>query len=310
MSTVVNFPLFRFSRLEYRVHEWTVSILFIFRRLVFFRHIRSRERILFGRLSERGCLPRALESTGNDFLANFQRVRRLIFSLRAIRLQRIISVDTPFSPPFSFHLFLFSFLFFSAQRFYRKTFSPFQSTARDHPLSRSKIFSYSATKLFSHMAQYQYALRYLLQFSFKQCFRVLWIKIYRIKHSIRQIVDSAARSWRSREGEKGRENLLPPMTKPIVPANHGFLNGSRRNKYPRPSLNQVSLKVIAPRIAVTSPTREKTYILYYRAAKSHRVFRSKIRENQKLRARFLFQFGLRVKLYALQRNIRVTWIGY
>lgn len=127
----------------------------------------------FGRLSERGCLPRALESTGNDFLANFQRVRRLIFSLRAIRLQRIISVDTPFSPPFSFHLFLFSFLFFSAQRFYRKTFSPFQSTARDHPLSRSKIFSYSATKLFSHMAQYQYALRYLLQFSFKQCFRVL-----------------------------------------------------------------------------------------------------------------------------------------
>lgn len=54
--------------------------------------------------------------------------------------------------------FLFSF-FFSAQRFYRKTFSPFQSTGRDHPLSRSKIFSHSATKLFSHMAQYQYAVR-------------------------------------------------------------------------------------------------------------------------------------------------------
>lgn len=89
-----------------------MSILFIFRRLVFFRHIRSRERILFGRLSERGCLPRALESTGNDFLANFQRVRRLIFSLRAIRLQRIISVDTPFSPFFLPSLpFLFSLFF-------------------------------------------------------------------------------------------------------------------------------------------------------------------------------------------------------
>lgn len=30
-----------------------------------------------------------------------------------------------------------------------------------------------------------------------------------------------------RERKRG-ENLLPPMTKPIVPANHGFLNGSRR----------------------------------------------------------------------------------
>lgn len=127
-------------------------------------HIRSRERILFGRLSERGCFPRALKSTVvMIFPANFQRVCcGLIFSLRAIRLQRIISVDTP-PPLFSLFpcissTFLFSF-FFSAQRFYRKTFSPFQSTGRDHPLSRSKIFSHSATKLFSHMAQYQYAVR-------------------------------------------------------------------------------------------------------------------------------------------------------
>lgn len=50
-----------------------------------------------------------------------------------------------------------------------------------------------------------------------------------------------------------------------------------RNKYSHPSLNQVSLKVIA----VTSLHPAKKLILYYRSAKSQRVFRSKIRENQK-----------------------------
>lgn len=126
-------------------------------------HIRSRERILFGRISERGCFPRALKSTGNDFPREFP-TRLLwinLFSPRdTIATNNIRRHPSPLFSlfPCISSTFLFSF-FFSAQRFYRKTFSPFQSTGRDHPLSRSKIFSHSATKLFSHMAQYQYAVR-------------------------------------------------------------------------------------------------------------------------------------------------------
>ena len=84
--------------------------------------------------------------------------------------------------------------------------------------------------------------------------------------------------WRSRrrekERERERENLLPPMTNPI--------DLSKKNLY---------------RVIVQ--------------LKAQRVFRSEDPRKAKVtRARFLFQFGLRVKLYALQRNIRVTWIGY
>lgn len=101
-----------------------IGYFFLPRRIHLDTYARSNEFYLDG--SRKGeSLPRTLKSTGNDFPANFQRVCRLIFSHRAIR---IISVDTPFFPFFLPSLPFFSLLFFPAQRFYRKTFSPFQST--------------------------------------------------------------------------------------------------------------------------------------------------------------------------------------
>lgn len=93
----------------------TLDIIYFSKKIGYFflprldTYARSNEFYLDG--SRKGeSLPRTLKSTGNDFPANFQRVCRLIFSHRAIR---IISVDTPFFSFFLPSLPFFSLLFFS-----------------------------------------------------------------------------------------------------------------------------------------------------------------------------------------------------
>lgn len=90
--------------------------------------------------------------------------RRLIFSLgRDTIATNNIDVDTPLFLLLPFHLFLFSFFF--AHRLYRKTFSPFRSTAT--PLEKQNIFILGDKIVFAHRAIYDTLFRgYLLQFSF------------------------------------------------------------------------------------------------------------------------------------------------
>lgn len=120
--------------------------------------------------------------------------------------------------------------------------------------------------------------------------------------------------WRSRRREKRERErkFITTNDQPHCARESRFFEwqstNAVRNKYSFPPF-QVSLKSNRAKNRVDLSKKNLYRVIVQ--LKAQRVFRSEDPRKAKVtRARFLFQFGLRVKLYALQRNIRVTWIGY